>query len=119
MSEALIGYEIIKLGSYDDGSPWRMTIDCWDGEKIVRSQLTGMHWNGWPEGPPERTLDDLARVQGGDSSRRMEIAREFDRLDREYAAKVAPLTAALQRAQIEVLHGQAGLDFLDRLDRDA
>jgi len=116
MNDVIIGYEVVKLGEIDDNSPWRMTVDYWDEEtgKIVRSQVTGKHWNGWPEGPPERTLEDLARVQMGTTLERVKIARALDALDREFAAKVAPLVTALQRAQIVVLYGQEGLDLLDR-----
>lgn len=117
-ADVLLGLEVIKLGDYDDKSPWRMTVDVWDArdQKIVRYQVTG-HYNGWPEGPPERTLDDLARVQAS-YERRDEIAAELDRLDREAAAKIAPIMDELFRAQAVVLHGPEVLDFLDRKGND-
>jgi hypothetical protein len=117
-ADVVFGLEVIKLGDYDDDSPWRMTVDCWDArsEKIVRYQLTGRAYNGWPEGPPERTLDDLARVQV-DYERRDEIAAELDRLDREAIAKISPIMEELFRAQAVVLHGPEVLEFLDR-ERD-
>jgi hypothetical protein len=113
MRDVLLGLEVIKLGDHDDRSPWRMTVDCWDArsEKIVRYQVTG-HYNGWPEGPPERTLDDLARVQAS-WERRDEIAAELDRLDREAIVKIAPIMEDLFRAQAVVLHGPEVLAFLD------
>lgn len=103
---ALIGLEVIKLGSYDDGSPWRMTVDAWQDGKMVRYQVAGQHYNGWPDGVPERTLEDLARVQTGSELRRNEIAIELDRLDREAAEKIAPIIEELRRAQVLVLHGR-------------
>jgi hypothetical protein len=110
----LLGLEVIKLGDYDDGSPWRMTVDAWDGKtgKIHRYQVTG-HYNGWPTGPPERTLEDLAKVQAS-FNRRDAIASELDRLDREAAAKIEPIMQELFRAQAAVLHGPEILDVLDR-----
>jgi len=110
----LIGMEVVKLGDYDDGSPWLMTVDCWDArsEKIVRYQLTGYAYNAWPDGPPERTLEDLARVQAN-YKRRNEIAAELDRLDHEAAAKISPIMEELFRAQAVILHGPRVLDFLD------
>lgn len=114
--EALIGMEVIKLGDIDDDAPWRMTVDAVKDGKIVRYQVVG-HYNGWPTGPPERTLEELARVQGN-FARRDEIAAELDRLDREFAAKVAPLLRELQRAQILVIHGQGALDWLDKEEAD-
>ena len=113
-ADVLLGLEVIKLGDVDDKSPWRMTVDAWDArsEKIVRYQVTG-HYNGWPEGPPERTLAELAKVQA-DYDRRDEIAAELDRLDREAVAKIAPIMEELFRAQAVVLHGERVLEFLDR-----
>lgn len=114
--DVLIGMEVTKLGGVDDRSPWQMTVDVWDSrrETIVRYQLTGRAYNGWPEGPPERTLDDLARVQA-DFSRADEIAAELDRLDREAAAKIAPIMAELFRSQAVLLYGE---DVVARLEKD-
>lgn len=114
MRDVLIGLEVIKLGDYDDKSPWRMTVDVWDAhsEKILRYQITG-HYNGWPEGPPERTLEELARVQAN-YERRDEIAAELDRLDREAVEKIAPIMEQLFRDQAVVIHGSEVLKFLDR-----
>ncbi len=108
----ILGLEVVKLGDFDDRSPWRMTVDAWDGETIHRYQVTGQY-NGWPEGPPERTLDDLARVQGN-FDRRDEIAKELDRLDREAAAKIAPIMHELRREQVRVIYGDKGVEFMDR-----
>ena len=112
--EVLLGLEVVKLGDVDDDSPWQLTVDAFVDGKIVRYQVTG-RYNGWPDGPPERTLEDLARVQIGDSrATAAQIAAELDRLDREHAARVAPLVRELQRAQIIAIHGQSTLDWLDR-----
>jgi hypothetical protein len=110
--DALIGLEVIKLGDIDDESPWRMTVDAWVDGKMVRYQVTG-HYNGWPDGPPERTLEEVARVQT-DFGRRDEIARELDRLDREAAAKIVPIIRELRREQVRVLYGEDGVAWLDR-----
>jgi hypothetical protein len=113
--DVLIGMEVTKLGDPGDGSPWRMTVDVWDGhaQKIVRYQVTGGHYNGWPEGPPERTLDDLARVQS-DFSRADEIAAELDRLDREAIAKIEPIMTDLFRQQAIVLYGEDVVALLEK-----
>jgi hypothetical protein len=118
MRDVLLGLEVTKLGDYDDKSPWRMTVDVWDerSKKILRYQVTG-HYNGWSEGPPERTIDDLARVQAN-YQRRDEIAVELDRLDREAIAKIAPIMEELFRAQVVVLHGPRALEFLDKEDHE-
>lgn len=107
----LIGLEVVKLGDMDDAAPHRMTVDAYVDGKILRYQVTG-HYNGWPTGPPERTLDELARVQVN-FSRRNEIAAELDRLDRRYAEKAAPFAKELFREQVRVLYGDGGVAFLD------
>jgi hypothetical protein len=106
-ADVVFGLEMTELGERHGQKWWQMTIDCWDGrsEKIVRYQLVGPGYNGWPEGPPERTLAELARVQS-DFDRRDEIAAELDRLDREAIAQMEPIMAALRRAQAVVLYGE-------------
>lgn len=113
MTDVVLGMEVVKLDP-DPRAPWRMTVDVWQGEKVVRYQVSGKHYNGDRGGPPERTLGELARVQVGNADERMEIARELDRLDREYAEKVAPLAKQLMRSQIAVIHGPEALELLDR-----
>jgi hypothetical protein len=117
MRDVLLGLEVVKLGDVDDDAPWRMTVDAWDArtEKILRYQLTG-HYNGWPAGPPERTLKDIARVQAN-RERADEIAAELDRLDREAIAKIAPIMEQLFRDQAVVIYGERVLGFLDREER--
>lgn len=111
MTDVLLGLEIINLGSPDEGAPWRMTVDAWVDGEIKRYQVTGHFSGGW-EGAPLRTIEDIAAVQAN-FSRANEIATELDRLDREYAEKVAPLADQLFRDQIFAVYGQEGLDFLD------
>lgn len=111
---ALFGLEVIKLGDLDDGSPHRMTVDVFDGTTVRRYQVTG-HYNGWPDGPPERTIEEIARfTHGGSEDERMAMATELDKLDREAAAKVLPIMEELFRAQVKLIHGQDTLDWLDR-----
>lgn len=113
MTDVLIGLEVFNLGGLESpDAPWRMTVDCWVDGKIKRYQITGQFNGGW-EGAPDRTIEEVAAVQAN-FSRATEIATEFDRLDREYAEKVAPLAEQLFRDQVFVVHGQEGLDFLDR-----
>jgi hypothetical protein len=109
---AILGLEVTKLGDYGDDSPWRMTVDVFEDGKIVRYQVTG-HYNGWPDGPPERTLDEVARVQS-DFERRDEIAEKLDALDRQAAAEILPIMERLFREQVRVVHGDEGVAFLDR-----
>jgi hypothetical protein len=115
VSEGIIGLEVIRLDEFDERAPWRMTVDAWvddgDGPQIVRYQLTGMHYER-----RERTLEEIARVQG-DFKRRDEIAERFDALDREAGAKIAEIVKWLQREQIRVVYGQEGIDLLDGEER--
>lgn len=113
---AIIGLECIKLGSPDDDSPHRMTVDVWENGRFERWQVTG-HFNGWPSGPPERTIEELAAVQVGTPERKREIAEALDRLDREAAAEIEPIMDRLFREQVRVLYGEEGVALLDR-DRD-
>lgn len=119
MTDVPIGVEVIKLGDIDDDSPWRMTVDVWDGDRgeMVRMQVTG-HYNGWPEGPPQRTMEELARVQVGDAEKRLLIARELDQLDRAAAEKIVPIMDELRRAQIRLLYGEDALQLLGAVTHD-
>lgn len=108
----LLGLEVTKLdGDIDDDSPWRMTVDVWEDGVIRRYQVTG-HYNGWRDGPPERTLEEIAGVQSS-FGRRDEIAVELDRLDRLTAVRVAPIMEELSRAQVRVVYGDEGVALLD------
>jgi hypothetical protein len=105
--DVVFGLEVTELGERRGQKWWRMTVDCWDShrEEIVRYQLTGPGYNGWPEGPPQRTLEEIAAVQS-DFSRRDEIAAALDRLDREAVEKIAPIMGELFREQAIVLYGE-------------
>jgi hypothetical protein len=115
MSEGIIGLEVVRLDEYDPRAPWQMTVDAWvddgDGPQIVRYQVRGKFYD-----KHERTLEEIARVQG-DYKRRDEIAEKFDALDRAAGAKIAEIVRQLQRDQIEVVYGQEGLDLLDCEER--
>jgi len=116
MTDVLLGLEVIKLGDVDDDSPWRMTVDCWIDGRIVRYQVTG-HYNGWPEGPPERTLEDLARVQLGTAEERATLARRLDELDRQAAERMRETAAWLFREQVRAIHGDESVVLLDAHER--
>jgi hypothetical protein len=107
-TEAIIGLEVLKLDEFDERAPWRMTVDVWDAEEgMLRYQLTGMHYER-----RERTIAEIAAVQG-DYKRRHEIAERLDGLDREAAAKIAPIVEWLRREQVRVIHGDEGVALLD------
>lgn len=115
-TQALLGLEITKLGDIDDdASPWRMTVDAVDTSgRVFRYQVTGAHYNGWPEGPPQRTVEEMADVLVGSEEERRSKAERLNALDREAAAKIGPVMEWLFREQVRVLYGDEGLALLDR-----
>lgn len=97
MSEALLGFECIKLDP-DPRAPYRMTVDVYEGGAIFRYQLIGTRYER-----RRRQLGEIADVQLGSSEQRQVIAKAFDALDREYGEKLAVLQDGLQKAQQAVL----------------
>ena len=108
MQDVLLGLEVIQLGEVNGRTLHQMTVDVWDArtEKILRYQITG-HYNGYPDGPPERTPEDLNTIHGS------EVAAEFDRLDKVAAKRIAPIMDELLRAQMAAIHGPLAKELLD------
>lgn len=108
LTSVTLGMVVVKLGSLDDDSPWRMTLDVMEADgRLLRHQVTGRHYNGWPDGAPERTLEDIAHVQGGAAQEREALAAELDRLDRRYGAAIRFHVNRLYRDQLRAIYGPA------------
>lgn len=115
MPDVLIGFEVVNLGYPERSAPWRMTVDAYDTheKKIKRYQIVGDHYNGSLNSAPIRTLDEVKVGTGRWGKEAHELAKEFERLDMEFAQKVEPFVRELIRAQIQLLHGEEGIKLLD------
>lgn len=110
-TEGVFGMEVVKLGSMDDGSPWRMTVDALDGDgKFQRYQVTGQHYE-----KRERTTEEVARyILDGEQGTAAEKAARLERYDR-IIGRVANNSAHIVfRAGVRILHGEDGIKFLDQ-----
>lgn len=102
MTAALIGMEIAGLGDYGM-PPYRLTLDYFEDGQMQRLQIISKAYQ-----IEERKLSDLLETP--------EVAAEFDRLDREAAAKILPIMEQLFRDQIKAKHGNEGLALLGEME---
>lgn len=103
--EILLGFEVVQLGTIDEGAPYRMTVDVVVGENVVRYQMIAAKYT-----KAVRREADLYLAAGFDA----EKGAQLDRLDREYADKVQEHALWLLREQVRVLHGDEGVELLER-----
>lgn len=103
--EILLGLEVTKLGDVDDGSPFRMTVDVVEGDKVIRFQMVAASYTR-----RERDGEDLMLAAGFNR----EKGDAMGRLDMEFADKVEEHARWLFREQVRVLHGDEGVAFLER-----
>jgi hypothetical protein len=99
MTAALIGMEVVGLGDYGM-PPHRLTLDFFEDGQMKRLQIISKAYR-----IEERKVSDLLETP--------EVAAEFDRLDREAAAKILPIMEQLFRDQVKVKYGDEGLALLD------
>lgn len=114
----VVGMECIKLGDIDDNSPWRMTVDVFEDGVQRRLQLVGAHYNGWPTPPDPLTVKEMAKVWTGRERPAEEIAAELYAANERYVAAVQEAANTMYREQVRIIHGERGLQFLDREDRE-